>query len=95
MTRHSSVLQDKKECYITHHTHNLQVHHCLNGRAQRKKCDEDGLWVYLTAEIHNYIHNTLEGRDVLIYLKQVAQRKYEETHSREEFIKRYGKSYIL
>ena len=34
------------------------------------------------------------GRDLDIKLKQDAQRKYEETHTREEFIKLIGKNYL-
>ena len=94
MHRHSSIMQEEKRCYITHRTTNLEVHHCLNGTHQRKKADVDGLWVYLTADVHRYIHQTIEGHELLMQLKREAQQAYERTHTRAEFIKRYGKSYL-
>ena len=92
--RQRSKLQTEKICYITGRSDNLELHHCLNGNAYRKKCDADGLTVWLTASVHWYIHNTIEGKELRIWLKQEAQRKYEEEHTREEFIKRYGKNYL-
>lgn len=90
-----SKMQNGKKCYLTHMENvPLEVHHCLNGTSQRKKCDEDGLWVYLTPQIHRYIHQTIEGRELLLSLKKEAQKCYENEHTREEFIKRYGKSYL-
>lgn len=92
-SRTRSKMQTEKVCYITGRTDNLELHHCLNG-AYRKKCDRDGLTVWLTASVHYYIHNTVEGAAVRLRLKQEAQRVYERDHTREEFIKRYGKSYL-
>lgn len=94
MRHFNSIMQTEKECYLTGRKDNLEIHHCLNGTHQRKKADKDGLYVYLTAEMHRYIHNTIEGHDLLIFLKKKAQEAYEETHTREEFIRRYGKSYL-
>lgn len=87
-------MQTKRECYVTHRTDNLEIHHVMNGTHQREKADRDGLWVYLNAYVHRYIHDTTEGKKVGYLLKQDAQRAYEKDHSREEFIKRYGKSYL-
>lgn len=89
-----SKMQTEKVCYISGRTDNLVIHHCLNGTHQRKKCDEDGLTVWLNARIHDYIHHTIEGREYLYALKKDAQRVYERDHTRDEFIKRYGKSYL-
>ena len=90
-----SKMQEEKQCYITGQENcNLERHHCLNGTHQRKKAEQDGLWVWLTPQIHFYIHNTIEGHDLLWELKKEAQRVYEKEHTREEFIKRYGKNYL-
>lgn len=68
------------------------LHHCLNGTAYRKKCDEDGLVIYLHPTCHMWLH---EHPKSLQTFKARAQRFYEENiGTREEFIDRYGKSYL-
>lgn len=91
-----SILQDKKECYITGSTYNLEEHHIFFGTANRKISEKEGFKVWLTTEEHRGtygVHGKF-GRKLDLLLKQKAQREYEETHTREEFIKLIGKSYI-
>lgn len=89
-----SIMQDKKECYLTHVTYDLVVHHVMNGHAERKKSDQDGLVIYLNDSVHRYLHETHEGRQKMYELKAAAQEAYEETHSHEEWMRRYGKNYL-
>lgn len=89
-----SKLQTEKESIFSGNTSNLIRHHCLNGTHQRQKAEHDGLWVWMTVKEHDHIHNTAEGREQLMWLKRLAQEEYEKEHTREEFIKRYGKSYL-
>lgn len=91
-----SILQDKKESYISGSTYNLEEHHIFFGTANRKVSEKIGFKVWLTVEEHRGtygVHGKL-GRDLDLKLKQDAQRKYEETHTREEFIKLIGKNYL-
>lgn len=91
-----SILQDRKESYISGSTYNLEEHHIFFGTANRKVSEKNGLKVWLTSEEHRGtygVHGKF-GRDLDIKLKQDAQRKYEETHTREEFIKLIGKNYL-
>lgn len=91
-----SILQDKKESYISGSTYNLEEHHIFFGTANRKVSEKNGLKVWLTAEEHRGtygVHGKF-GRNLDLKLKQDAQRKYEENHTREEFIKLIGKSYL-
>jgi len=93
--RHPSIIQDEVACFFNNeNTTHLVIHHCLNGIAYRHKCDEDGLWVWVSPEIHRYMHETAEGRELLMLLKRTAQRAYERTHTRKEFMERYGKNYL-
>lgn len=88
-----SIIQTKKQCFICKKTDGLHLHHCLTG-CRRKTADKNGLTVWLCAEHHtgdNGVHN--DNRKILA-LKRIAQRKYEETHSREEFIRVFNKSYL-
>ena len=91
-----SILQDKKESYISGSTYNLEEHHIFFGTANRKVSEKIGFKVWLTAGEHrgtDGVHGK-NGRQLDIKLKKIAQRKYEETHTREEFIKLIGKSYL-
>lgn len=91
-----SILQNRKESYISGSTYNLEEHHIFFGTANRKVSEKNGLKVWLTSEEHRGtygVHGKF-GRDLDIKLKQDAQRKYEETHTREEFIKLIGKNYL-
>lgn len=91
-----SQISEVKECYICRRflgvetTENLQSHHFIHGRGLRELADEDGLFADLCL-IH---HKTLHDSPFHPYdkeLKAIAQETYLKTHTREEFIKRYGR----
>lgn len=91
-----SILQDKKECYITGTTHNLHKHHIYAG-GRRQISEREGFWVWLTGALHNQSNDGVHGKNghaLDLRLKQDCQRKYEETHSREAFLAVIGKSYL-
>lgn len=86
-----SIIQDSKECYLCGRSNSLECHHAIHGIANRKLADQDGLTVWLCIECHTNLHQR-GWRDK--ELKQVAQTVWERTYgTREEFIRRYGKSY--
>lgn len=90
-----SILHNKKECYCCKSTSNIEEHHCLYGIANRRIAERFGLKVYLCAEHHRGRNGVHGGNKFLdIKLKQLAQNKFEENHTREDFIKIFGKSYI-
>lgn len=92
-----SILQNKKECFITHSTENLHKHHIFFGNANRKISEQNGFWVYLRYDYHNgsdYGVHGKNGHDLDIALKQKCQGRFEEKHSREDFIKLIGRSYL-
>jgi hypothetical protein len=97
--RAPSIMQTEKVCYQTGRADNLALHHIYPGSAKRKISDENGFWVWLTAEWHNgdsricvHSHPNV-GLD--LQLKQECQRAYEGMgHTREEFINLIGKSYL-
>ena len=92
-----SILQDKKECYATGSTYNLHKHHIYLGIGKRRISDNNGFWVWLTGIYHNQ-DKTLGVHFDNIELKERLQRecqaKFEETHSREEFMKLIGRNYL-
>jgi hypothetical protein len=53
--------------------------------------------VYLIGHYHNQSNDGVHGKNgqaLDMKLKQDCQRKYEETHSREEFMRLIGKNYL-
>jgi hypothetical protein len=90
-----SILQDKKECYITKRTDNLHLHHIFFGTGLRKISEQNGFTVYLTAEYHNMSNKGVHfNRELDLKLKRDCQRKYEKTHSRDEFMALIGRNYL-
>lgn len=92
-----SILQSEKECYITGQTNNLHKHHIFFGHGLRQISEDNGFWVYLSWYLHNGSNEAVHGKnghDLDLMLKETAQRIFEKTHSREEFMKLIGKSYL-
>lgn len=88
-----SIIQSKKQCYICGKSTFLHDHHIFEG-SRRQKSEEYGLKVWLCVFHHtgqDGAHNASWMRD---RLHKIGQRKFEETHTREEFIKIFGKSYL-
>lgn len=89
-----SILQDEKVCFITGSTNNLNLHHIYMG-PNRKTSDKNGFTVYLRADWHNMSNYSVHfDSDLDLHLKQICQAKYEETHSREDFIKLIGRNFL-
>lgn len=89
-----SIIQTEKECYFCGATENLDKHHCLHGTANRRLAEKDGLWVYL-CKYHHTMSNEAVHQNYMMdkTLKKIAQQRWEEKFgTREQFIKRYGKS---
>ena len=91
-----SIIQTEKECYFCGTTLNLDKHHCIHGWANRKLADKDGLWVYLCKDHHTMSSQSVhQDENMNLVLKKIAQKEWEKKFgTREEFIKRYGKSYL-
>lgn len=90
-----SILQDEKVCYITGSPLNLHEHHIYGG-PNRKISEKNGFKVWLRADWHNMSDYGVHFNSELdLHLKRECQRKYEETHGREEFIALIGQSFIF
>jgi len=90
-----SIMQSRKECLVCG-SRNVEKHHCLFGVPRRKYADQDGLWVWLCPEHHRGI-NGVHGKNghwLDTLLKKTAQQIYEQTHTREEWLKRYRRNYL-
>lgn len=70
------------------------VHHVFYGTANRRLAQEDGYIIGLCPEHHTGDDGIHFNKQMDLRWKRYAQAHYERTHSRDEFIARYGKSYL-
>lgn len=89
----SSILSNERKSYLSGKTGTLHKHHIKNG-PYRNKAEKYGVWCYLTAEEHNKLHSTKEGQEVATWLKQEAQKKFEQIWSRELWMKEFKRNYL-
>lgn len=100
--RKPSIMQNEKYCYLSKARNvPLDCHHIFHGYGNRRISDENGFWCYLRRDNeHNYHtanstektpHNDME---IDLFLKRECQKKFEETHSREEFMDLIGRNYL-
>ena len=85
-----------KECFITGITcDNLVRHEIFYGTANRPLSKKYGLWIYLTPELHTTTKNGIHSNKELDLLcKKAGQNAFEENHTREEFLKIFGRNYL-
>ena len=85
-----SIISNKKFCYLCGSPYGLQIHHCVYGRF-RKLSDRYGLTVPLCAECHFEVHHSTE---MSYYLKEVAQKAFDEKHGQGKFFEIFGVNFI-
>ncbi len=89
-----SIMQDEKKCYVTGRTYDLHKHHIYGG-PNRTISEDNGFWVWLIPEYHNMSDEGVHfNKEFDTALKQECQLKYEQTHTREEFMALIGRSYL-
>lgn len=89
-----SILQDKKECWFCKTIQNLHRHHCFGG-ANRKQSEKYGLTIYLCGYHHNLSNESVHfDKELDLLVKQMAQKKFEEIYSHEQFMKIFKRNYL-
>ena len=84
-----------EHCYICGRR-GVEIHHIFFGSANRKVSDKCDFIVPLCPEHHRGTKG-VHGKDGLtlnMFLKRTAQKCFEETDTREEFIQLFGKSWL-
>lgn len=83
-------------CYVCGATQALHRHHIFYGSANRQLSEADGCWVYLCYMHHNGGNYGVHfNKELDLKLKRLTQEAWEQKlGSREDFIKRYGKSWL-
>ena len=90
-----SIVQRERECLVCKDTTHLQLHHCIYGTANRRNSDKYGLTVWLCHRHHNGSNYSAHfNKNLDIRIKQMAQEAFEKTHTREEFMAIFGKSWL-
>lgn len=95
----SIMQEDYSVCYLcgrNGYGDHLEEHHIFYGKGNRDNSEKYGLKVRVCAsrchrEGPNSIHKNKLVRKML---EREAQMKFEETHTREEFIQIFGKNYL-
>lgn len=89
-------MQSERKCYVCDDTVLTHKHHIYEGTANRKKSEQDGCWVYLCFFHHNGSNESVHfDKKLDMKLKRECQEKWESIYGdREDFIKRFGKSYL-
>lgn len=70
----------------------INFHHIYHGIGNRKIAEEYGCWCWLRHDIHMNLHD--RDKELDRQLEEECQRIFEQTHTREEFRKLFGKSYL-
>ena len=95
MVEIKSILQDEDRFYVCGSYDWTETHHIYGGNPNRRISEENGFKVRLCHWCHNEPPNGVHhNKKNDLRLKQECQRKFEETHTREEFISLIGKNYL-
>ena len=91
-----SIISNNMECIICFSTANVHKHHIYYGEGLRQVSEQEGCWCYLCANHHNRSKYGVHFDKALdTKLKVQCQEAWENINgSREDFIKKFGKSYI-
>ena len=88
------MLNHKEDgCFICKNP-NVHLHHIFFG-SNRKMSDKYKMTVYLCPYHHNMSNEGVHfNRELDLELKRLAQRQFEETHTREEFMEIFHRNYL-
>ena len=88
----SIMTDDLEHCFICGRPY-PNIHHMMNG-TNKKKSEKYGLILPLCENHHIGAEGVHSKPERMLACRQMAQRKFEEEHTREEWIAEFGKSYL-
>lgn len=89
-----SILPTKAgRCYICNRCTDTARHEIFYGTANRRNSKECGTWVDVCPSCHNELHDQ-PNKGIDLHLKRNAQWCYERTHTRAEFIRVFGRTWL-
>jgi len=91
----NSIIQTEKECFVCKTTQGLHSHHCMFGVGHRELSEKYGLKVWLCGKHHNLSDEGVHfNKDFDMYLKRLAQSKFNEVYTNLDFVKIFNKNYL-
>lgn len=73
----------------------LHKHHIMFGTANRKLAEKYGVWCWLCPGHHEFGPEAVHRcRETDLYLKKLAQTRFEEIYSHEKWMELFGKNYL-
>lgn len=88
----SKFTTDLEHCFVCGRPY-PQIHHMMNG-ANKGKSEKFGFILPLCMNHHTGAEGVHSKPERMLACRQMAQRKFEEEHTRDEWIKEMGKSYL-
>lgn len=88
-----SAIQTHKRCWVCGRVTGLERHHVLGG-PNRKWSEKYDLTVWLCREHHAGTTGVHNDRDLSLQLRQAAQVAFERDHTREEWMRIFGRNYL-
>lgn len=89
-----SILNNLDKCFFCGRPAEC-IHEVFFGTANRRISIENGFCAGLCHKEHNLSNKSVhKDREMDLKLKRAYQKEYMKTHTKEEFIKLIGKSYI-
>lgn len=89
-------IMPKDDFWSIEHFNGCHKHHVFGG-SNRKRSEKDGLFIYLTPEMHNMSDKGIHyNSDFMDYAHRVGQQAWQDYYnkSKDDFIKEYGKNYL-
>lgn len=88
------VAEDNEQCILCNRPRECW-HHCFGGHGRRSISEREGLVVPLCNACHNMTNKSVHfNKQIDLLVKKLAQKKFEEHHTRERFIKLFGRNYL-
>lgn len=88
----SAFTDDLSRCYVCGRPY-PNIHHMMN-KADKKKAEKYGLIIPLCINHHTGSEGVHTKPEKMLACRQMAQKKFEEEHTRDEWIKEFGKNYL-
>ena len=88
----SKFTSDLEHCFVCGRPF-PQIHHIMNA-SNKAKSEKYGLILPLCMNHHTGAEGVHTKPEKMLACKQMAQRKFEEDHTREDWILEFGKSYL-
>lgn len=92
---HKSIISNEPRCFHCGKEYDLERHHIFMGVAYRWKAESDGLWIYLCADCHRFLHGK-SGHNLNVQYKEIGERAWLEHYKKRipDFVQRYGKNWL-